>query len=110
MEIAPGRNVDEPLGEPDDRIGEEVTVREDCQGVAKRGGIFGDLTRSVGRLSDQAIEEVYCIVRIRQRWQLSGYTADRSRGEFSEINKFRARTNRVAELDLVEEIQHYLRL
>ena len=41
-----------------------------------------------------------------QRVQQRGDAADRSRRKFSEINKFRARTNGVAELDLFEEIQH----
>ena len=110
MKIARGRDLDEPFRKAYYGVGEKVAERENRQGITKRGGIFRNAARGLGSLLRQPIEEMYCIVRIGQRWQQRGYAADRSRRKFSEVNKFRSRTNRVAELDLFVETQHYLTL
>ena len=110
MEIARDRYLDDPFGKAYYGIGEKVAEREDRQGVTKRVSVFSDAARGLGSLQRQPVEEMYCIVRIGQRRQQRGYAADRSRRKFSEVNKFRSRTNGVAELDLFVETQHYLTL
>ena len=107
MKIARERDLEEPFRITDHGIGQETAVREDRQRVAKGGGIIRDLPCGVGPLRNQAIEKVDGIVRIGQGRQQRGYASGRGRRKFSEIDKFRARTNGVAELDLVVETQHY---
>ena len=66
---------------------------EDGQGVTERAGIFGDLAGGVRRLHRQPIQKMNCIIGIGQRWQQRRYAADSGRRKFSEVNKFRSRTN-----------------
>ncbi len=110
MQVPLPRDIEQRLRIPDHRIGQKPAVGKNGERVAESGRILGDLPRGIGPFGNQPIEKVDGIVRIRQRGQQRRNASGRGRRKFSEIDKFRARTNRVAELDLVEEIQHYTRL
>ncbi len=79
MKIARRCDLNEPFGEADYGIGEKMAEREDRHGATQRGGIFRDSARGLGSLQRQPVQEMYCIVRIGQRWQQRGYAAYRSR-------------------------------
>ena len=76
------------------------------QCVSQSGRILGDLARLLRLFGNEAIQELERPLRIGQGGQQRRHSASRSRREAFEMTKFRARTNRVAELDLFEEIQH----
>jgi hypothetical protein len=100
MKIPRASDLSELLRIADHRIGQKAAVREDGERVAQGGGVFGNVQRSVGPLRNQTIEKVDGLVGIRQRRQKRHRAPGSCRRQFSEVDKFRARTNEVAELDL----------
>ncbi len=108
VQIAGSGNLQQPAGVPDDGFGKEPAPGKYGERVAKGGWVGGDFTSPGGRFRQQAIHEMYRIVRIRQRRKQRRNGADRRRRECSQVYELRSRTNRVAKLDLFEEIQHYI--
>ncbi len=106
MKFPGAGDFEEPFRVPDDGLGKKTAPGKNRERVTQGGRIFGDLPRGFRLFRNQAIEKVKGPFRIGQRRQQRRYTAGRSRRKASEMAKFRARTNRVAELDLFEEIQH----
>ena len=106
MKFACAGNLEEPFRVANHGIGKETAVRKNGERVSQSGRILGDLARLLRLFGNQAIQELERTLRIGQGGQQRRHSASRSRREAFEMTKFRARTNRVAELDLFEEIQH----
>src|SRR5579872_5495909 len=102
MQVSRQGDFEERFRVADHGIGQKTAVGEDGQRVANCRRLLGDLPGRIRPFGDQTIEEMNGVVGVREGREQRSYAPPGGGRKSTEVNKFRARTNGVAELDLVK--------